>query len=285
MMIILQYLKNISIRSNILFKVIEEPFLPTKERMNGKPFVQIDCLYGFACNPCEFACPHGAITKTSTSTVPHIDFDKCIGCMDCVYQCPGLAIFGYFPKKDWLFLPIEYAAFEGEEVFLVDNNGKILGEGVITKILKKKNKTNIARVQATTIHGEELVAVRGFIVKDNYPEKFKFKKSEEIESETYVCHCDDVKLDEIMNVIGDRKFISVDEIKHTTRLGMGACRGKRCIPRLKQTIRSSGISVVGEATPRGPLSNQISMGDLYPKDLKENIIISTNGNKVKKDSG
>lgn len=264
------------------FRVIEEPFLPTKERMNGKPFVQIDCLYGFACNPCEFACPHGAITKTSTSTVPHLDFDKCVGCMDCVYQCPGLAIFGYYPKKDWLFLPIEYAVHEGEEVYLVDNNGQVLGEGVIAKILKKKNKTNIARVQATTLHGEELVDVRGFIVKDNYPEKFDFKSTAEIESETYVCHCDDVKLDEIMDVIGDRKFISVDEIKHTTRLGMGACRGKRCIPRLKQTIRSSGISIVGEATPRGPLSNQISMGDLYPKDLRENIIITTNGNKVKK---
>ena len=264
------------------FKVIDQPYLPTKERMEGKPFVQIDCLYGFACNPCEFACPHGAITKTSTSTVPQIDFDKCIGCMDCVYQCPGLAIFGYFLKKNWLFLPIEYAAFEGEEVYLVDNNGEQLGEGVITKILKKKNKTNIARVQSIDLHGEALTNVRGFIVKDNYPEKFNFKNAEEIESETYVCHCDDVKLDEIMEVIGDRKFISVDEIKHTTRLGMGACRGKRCIPRLKQTIRSNGISIVGEATPRGPLSNQISMGDLYPKDLKENIIISTNGNKVKK---
>jgi glycine/D-amino acid oxidase-like deaminating enzyme/NAD-dependent dihydropyrimidine dehydrogenase PreA subunit len=263
-------------------KVIEKSFKPTKERMNGKPFVQIDCLYGFACNPCEFACPHGAIAKTSTSTVPHIDFDKCVGCMDCVYQCPGLAIFGYFPKKDWLFLPIEYAANEGEDVYLVDNDGDILGEGVIAKILKKKNNTIIARGLAKSIHGEELINVRGFITKDKYPDKLSFKTTTEIESETYVCHCDDVKLDEIMDVIGDRKFISVDEIKHTTRLGMGACRGKRCIPRLKQTIRSSGISVVGEATPRGPLSNQISMGDLYPKDLKENIIISTNGNKVKK---
>ena len=88
---------------------------------------------------------HGAITKTSTSTVPHIDYDKCIGCMDCVYQCPGLAIFGYNLKKDWLFLPIEYEANEGANVWLVDNNGHQLGEGVIEKILRKPNKTNVAR--------------------------------------------------------------------------------------------------------------------------------------------
>jgi len=129
-------------------RVIDKPYMPDAERANQKPFVLIDCLYGFACNPCEFSCPHGAITKTSTSTVPHIDFDKCVGCMECVYQCPGLAIFGYNQKKDWLFLPIEYEAEVDSEVYLVDNNGTKLGEGIIEKILKKKNKTNIARVKA-----------------------------------------------------------------------------------------------------------------------------------------
>ena len=75
-------------------RVIEQPFQPDTERAMAKPFVQIDCLYGFACNPCESSCPHGAITKTSTSTVPHLDFDKCVGCMECAHQCPGLALFG-----------------------------------------------------------------------------------------------------------------------------------------------------------------------------------------------
>lgn len=263
-------------------RVVESPSVPSSERMAAKPFVQIDCLYGFACNPCEFACPHGAITKTSTSTVPQIDFDKCIGCMDCVYQCPGLAIFGYNINKDWLFLPIEYHAEEKSEVFLVDNNGKVLGEGVIEKILKKANKTNIARVKAVNIHGESLIHVRGFIVKENYPEEIKMTPVEyKKEAEMYVCHCDDVTLGEILETIGDRKFISVDEVKHTTRLGMGACRGKRCIRRLKQTLRNYDISIVGDATPRGPLSNQLSMGELYPRDVHEVVYISSNGAKPK----
>ncbi len=263
-------------------KIIEEPYMPTATRMEAKPFVLIDCLYGFACNPCEFACPHGAITKTSTSTVPQIDFDKCIGCMDCVYQCPGLAIFGYSLKKEWLFLPVEYEVKETSEVFLVDNNGKKLGEGIIEKVLKKPNKTNVVRVKSLTLHGEDLTQVRGFIVKENYPEKIDYKKSEPAkELEKYVCHCDDVTLTEILNVIGDRKFISVDEIKHTTRLGMGACRGKRCIRRLKQVLRSIDISVVGEATPRGPLSNQINFGDLYPKSVANKVHVSNNGKMPK----
>lgn len=258
-------------------RIIEQPYKPSAERMNGKPFVQIDCLYGFACNPCEFSCTHGAITKTSTSTVPQLDFDKCIGCMDCVYQCPGLAIFGYHIKKDWLFLPIEYQADEQSEVYLVDNNGDILGNGIIEKILKKPNKTNIARVKSLDVHDEDLIAVRGFVVKKNYPEPFELKSIDYEEKEKmYICHCDDVTLDEIVETIGDRKFISVDEVKHTTRLGMGACRGKRCIRRLKQTLTDYGITIVGEATPRGPLSNQLTMGELYPHQKHEQIFINSN---------
>ncbi len=263
-------------------RVIQEPFVPSAERMNAKGFVQIDCLYGFACNPCAFACKYGAITKSSTSTVPQIDFEKCIGCMDCVYQCPGLAIFGYNLKKDWMFLPIEYEANEGAEVFLVDNQGVKLGEGVIEKILIKANKTNIARVKSLTLKGEDLVKVRGFIVKENYPEKIAFKPIEEVTSETYVCHCDDVSVLDVLSIVGDRKFISVDEVKHTTRLGMGPCRGKRCIPRMKQMIRPYGVEIVGDATPRGPLSNQIDMGELYPCDMHEEIITHTNGKANRK---
>ena len=259
-------------------RIIQEPYKPTSQRIDARPFVQIDCLYGFACNPCEFACPHGAITKTSTSTVPQIDFDKCTGCMECVYQCPGLAIFGYNIKKDWLFLPVEYLVNEGAEVFLVDNNGEKLGEGVIEKVLKKPNKTNVVRAKSLTLHGEELIAVRGFIVKENYPKKITFEKAEKAqEIEKYICHCDDVTLSEILNVIGDRRFISVDEIKHTTRLGMGACRGKRCIRRLKQQLKNYDISLVGEATPRGPLSNQINFGELYPKSVPEKVHVSNQG--------
>ncbi len=254
------------------FIVIEKPFFPTHERMK-KPFVLIDCLYGFACNPCAFACPHGAITKNSSSTVPQIDFEKCVGCMICVTLCPGLAIFGYNIEKKQLFLPVEFDYSEGEEVFIVDNYGRKLGEGILEKIIQKPNKTHLARVKVTT-ELENFTDARGFILKKNYPEPIVFAPAEDhIESKEFICHCDDVSLDEILTTIGDRKFISVDEIKHTTRLGMGACRGKRCIKRLKTTLLSKNIQIVGEATPRGPMSNQLALGELYPNKVTDEIIV------------
>ncbi len=261
-------------------KVIDSPFMPSTERKKAKPYVLIDCLYGFACNPCQFACPHGAIVKVSSNTVPTIDFDKCIGCMKCVYQCPGLAIFGYNESRNQIFLPVEYFATEGSEVFLVDNNGRKVGEGVIEKILLKENKTNIARVNAKTVNGE-LNQVRGFIVKESYPKDIVFKSVTDIETREYVCHCDDVSLDHVLNVVGERRYISVDEIKHTTRLGMGPCRGKRCIRRLSQLLRAQGVELVGDATPRAPLSNQISLGELYPSGKHELIITPGEKKKIK----
>ena len=257
-------------------RILEKPNLPTEERMNAKGFVQIDCLYGFACNPCSFACRYGAITKSSTSTVPAIDYDKCIGCMDCVYQCPGLAIFGYNIGKQQLFLPIEYHAQEGSEVFLVDNNGQKIGEGIIEKILIKENKTNVSRVKATTISGVEMTKARGFILKSSYPEPLDLKPAPVVESQTLVCHCDDVTVEEIVKIVGERSFISIDELKHLTRLGMGPCRGKRCIPRVKQALRSYNIEVLGDATPRGPLSNQIALADLHNPKVEKNVIIGAN---------
>ncbi|MFZ5942025.1 MAG: FAD-dependent oxidoreductase, partial [Bacteroidota bacterium] len=273
-------------------RVLQEPQVPVTERQADRPFVLLDCLYGFACNPCTFACPHGAITKQSTSSVPVVDYDKCTGCMQCVHQCPGLAIFGYNPKKNWLFLPYEYEIEQsltlspsaeafgegrpsaeasgegGPYVILVDNNGTPLGTGLIEKLLLKPNKTNVARIRAIDLHGEELLKVRGFIPENRRPQALELKETSEKArlEDTYVCHCDDVQLDEIMEEIGERKYISIDEIKHTTRLGMGACRGKRCTRRLKTVVAGMGISIVGEPTPRGPMSNQVTLGDLLVSD-------------------
>ena len=284
-------------------RILEKPNLPSPERMQLKAFVQADCLYGFACNPCSFSCPQGAITKPTTDSTPTIDYDKCIGCMLCVSNCPGLAIFGYDVQKSTCFLPIEYEAQEGAEVYLVDNDGQKIGEGVIEKIIKKSNKTNVARVRARSSRpsGEgsrvfELTDVRGFILKDRYndvhevttplaPTSQQPAPSSSIPAPSpspYVCHCEDIKLDRILEVVGNRKTISVDELKHITRLGMGPCRGKRCIPRARQILRSYGIELVGDSTPRAPLSNQVSLGDLYNPHTKE-VFIFPEMNGVRKE--
>jgi len=256
-------------------RVLQEPLLPSPSRQAEKAFPVIDCLYGFACNPCTFVCPSQAISKSSTSSVPRVDYSKCTGCMDCVTQCPGLAIFGMNPKNNLVFLPVEFDVQAPLDVVLVDNNGKKIGEGRVQKVLRKPNKTHLSVVRVTSMDGAAITDVRGFIGKDDFPEPLELTPYEgETESKAFICHCDDVTLEEVLAVVGDRTFLSVDEIKHTTRLGMGACRGKRCLSRLKPLLRANRIQLVGEATPRGPLSNQVTMRDLAASGVGAMPIVS-----------
>ncbi len=264
-------------------RILEVPNHPDAERAAAKPFIIMDCLYGFACNPCSFACKQGAITKSSTSVTPVVDYNKCIGCMDCVNQCPGLAIFGYNTQKNLLFLPIEYAAKEGSEVFLVDNNGQKVGEGVIEKILIKPNKTNVARVHATKLTSADITSARGFIVKENYPEPLKFTPAHNEKAETYICHCEDVTIEKLVELIGDRKTITCDELKHISRLGMGACRGTRCLPRAKAALRPYGIEVTGEFTPRGPMANQVNLGNVLNESMKTTLVTPATSTTIVKE--
>lgn len=253
-------------------RLLERPNLPTSERMAAKSFVQLDCLYGFACNPCTFSCPQGAISKPTTSSTPTVDYNKCIGCMACVNHCPGLAIFGYDLAKNWCFLPIEYEVQDGAEVFLVDNNGRKIGEGKVEKILHKDNKTNVARVFVAQVDGQ-MTDVKGFILKEKYLNTLSIQNTQNTQKEpTYICHCEDITDAQVLEAVGDRKYISVDELKHITRMGMGPCRGKRCIARARGLLRTHGIELTGDATPRAPLSNQVSLGDLYTEGRREVFI-------------
>ena len=255
-------------------RILQEPAMPSAERAAAALFVIMDCLYGFACNPCSFACKSGAITKSSTSTTPKIDYDKCIGCMQCVYQCPGLAIFGYDSRAGKLFLPIEYEAQEGSGVFLVDDNGRKVGEGVIEKIMLKPNKTNVARVKVAQLYeGGVLTDARGFIVKERYPAPVEMKPAPSVDGKTYICHCEDLTLERILELIGDRKTISADELKHISRLGMGPCRGKRCLPRAKSALRPYGIEVTGDFTPRAPMASLVELGNVINKAGAEKIVL------------
>ena len=268
-------------------RLLETPNLPGEERMKAKPFVQLDCLYGFACNPCTFSCPQGAISKPSTASTPTVDYNKCIGCMECVNHCPGLAIFGYNLQKQWCFLPIEYDVAEGVEVFLVDNDGHKVGEGVIEKVLVKDNKTHVARTHVDRLNADKLTDIKGFIVKDKYPNTLNTSNTLNTPSTlmvpTYVCHCEDISDEQILAAVGNRKYISVDELKHITRMGMGPCRGKRCMARARGLLCAHGIEVTGDATPRAPLANQVTLGDVYAEGRKEVYVFPKNNNVQRED--
>ena len=152
------------------------PGIPTQERRIKGPVACIECFQQIPCNPCEEACPRGAITVGGEITgLPHLDEDKCNGCGICITRCPGLAIFGldeaYSSSTSLVSFPYEYVPLpeEGQKVGCTDRMGKFVTEGVIHKVRTSKAFDHTAIV-TVEIPREYVMDVR-FIdrqgVKDN----------------------------------------------------------------------------------------------------------------------
>lgn len=128
------------------------PSLPSASRLQKGPAVVIDCPQAIACNPCETACPYGAITVGDDITAfPIVDYDCCIGCGICVAKCPGLAIriVDMSKGKDSIVgFPHEYlpTPIIGQKVSVADENGNYIGLGTIAKMMKPVDKTLVVFV-------------------------------------------------------------------------------------------------------------------------------------------
>ncbi len=134
--------------------------------------VIIECYQDIPCNPCEKACPSGAITVGSEITnLPKVDASKCTGCASCVAACPGLAIFLVDRRKSGaemadVTFPYEYlpAPVKDSEVEVVDRDGKVLGKG---KVVRVATTTKYDRTSLVTVRVEKGIAlrVRGIVKK------------------------------------------------------------------------------------------------------------------------
>jgi Fe-S-cluster-containing hydrogenase component 2 len=132
------------------------PGCPSQGRMERGAVACLECVQDIPCNPCEKACPFGAITIGQPITnLPRLDENKCTGCGICVAQCPGLAIFvihkNYSEKTAWVQFPYEYDPLPavGEEVPCGDRAGKFVAKGKVLKVklLKSYDRTPVITVE------------------------------------------------------------------------------------------------------------------------------------------
>ena len=120
--------------------------------MSGRRRAVIECFEEIPCNPCEAACPFGAIRIGECITsLPQLDAEKCTGCGRCIAACPGLAIFVVDPEygasEASVDFPYEYVPLpaEGSIVAAVDRFGKEVCKGRILAVRK------LPSYQGTTI--------------------------------------------------------------------------------------------------------------------------------------
>ncbi len=125
--------------------------IPPEERLRKGPVSIVECPEMIPCNICVDACPQGAITKDRIIDIPRINWDKCIGCANCVALCPGLAIFVVdLSKEDRAYVTVPYEFLPvpnvGDYVVLLGRNGRRLGKGRVVKIWER-NRTWVVTVE------------------------------------------------------------------------------------------------------------------------------------------
>lgn len=118
----------------------------------------IECVQDIPCNPCEAACPFGAITVGKPITnLPVLDGEKCTGCGTCLPRCPGLAIFRVDMSKSgdkatvqfpWEYLP---TPSKGDEAIAVDRAGQPLEKAKVTavKLLPGSDRTAVVEIEVS----------------------------------------------------------------------------------------------------------------------------------------
>ncbi|HEC63126.1 MAG TPA: 4Fe-4S dicluster domain-containing protein [Candidatus Acetothermia bacterium] len=132
--------------------------LPPLDRLREGPCAVIECVEEIPCNPCEQACPVGAISVgPDITSTPRLDFQRCTGCGACLGVCPGLAIFLLDLAGDTAKITVPHELLPvpqpGDEVELLSRKGECLGTG---KTLRTR-KTGTTWIVTVELPAEELL--------------------------------------------------------------------------------------------------------------------------------
>jgi Fe-S-cluster-containing hydrogenase component 2 len=121
--------------------------VPPKELLKKKKAAIVECLQQIPCNACLDACKSEAVSKADINDPPKVDWGKCNSCLQCIRECPGLAMFVLSIKegKAQISIPWEmpYVPKKDEVVDVLNRKGEKIGTGKIVRVIPpiKDNKT------------------------------------------------------------------------------------------------------------------------------------------------
>ena len=141
--------------------------LPSREELENRSCLCIECVEEIPCNPCETSCPHNAITVgTPITNLPKIDREKCTLCGLCIPACPGLAITikGIKGETAKIRFPYEYFPLPsaGDKVEMVDRLGETVCQGIIMSVVNpaRNNRTAVVTAEFPKEFVEEVISIR-----------------------------------------------------------------------------------------------------------------------------
>lgn len=250
-----------------LEEITSIPGFPGLEVLSEKKCVVIECSQNIPCNPCEAACPKGAITVGEPITnLPMVDKDKCIGCGLCVAKCPGQAIFLVDQTAEdyaTVTLPYEYYPLpeKDQEVYGLSRSGQFLTMGTIVRVVmtKANDRTAVVEVKVPKEFGmlvRNISVDKRRMAAETEPETPHEHLLEELDdNKMYVCRCEEITKADVIEAVR-QGATSANEVKRLLRPGMGLCQGRNCSKTIERIIAQElhvAPSEVPAATKRGPV--------------------------------
>lgn len=144
------------------------PGFPPEEALKQGPLAVIECVQEIPCNPCETACPKGAIEVGRPITrLPVLLAEKCQGCGLCVAACPGLAVYimdyTYEAERALISFAFEYLPLpaRGETVTMINRLGEPVCPGEIVRInrSRRNDRTTVISAAFDKRHFPEVVSM------------------------------------------------------------------------------------------------------------------------------
>ena len=247
--------------------MLEKTGIPTKDQVESAfpdnlrlyqgPVAIIECFQPIPCNPCATSCPRNAILPfEDINDIPIIDNNKCNGCGICITKCPGLAIMvvdmTWSETRALIKLPYEFNPLPeaGDIVHALDRAGAIVADAEVIKVTIPASKTPVVSI---AVDKSLVKVVRNIRIKNT--------------DSPIICRCSDIGIKEIREHIASGST-SIDELKRFTRLGMGPCQGRTCIPLIMRELANAlnkPIESLSNVAHR-PVVKSIKLGDLadYP---------------------
>ena len=248
---------------------------PGREKRKKPPrkqdgvFPVFHCYQQVPCTTCTSVCPVGAI-KTEDDIItglPYmIDFEACTGCASCIAVCPGLSVtlVDYRDDPEHPLVTLSYEIWRdrvavGHKVPVTDIDGAVLGYYPVEKISSRKKYpgTLLVTLKVDKATAKSAVGIR---VQEKQIAPSELYEKELPPDDAVVCRCERISAGEIKAAI-QNGVRDINQLKATTRAGMGACGSKTCRPMIWRIFQEEGIDL-GTVTDRvdRPLFVEIPIG-------------------------
>jgi len=146
------------------------PRQPRSRRARRGPLAIIECDQPIPCDPCETACRRGAICLgPDPMQPPAVDPGRCTGCLRCIRDCPGMAIFVVDEDAGnaeatiavpWEFLPLPEAGDQGQGL---DRSGRRICPARVVNVrpFRHRGDTAIVTFAVPARHARRARGFRG----------------------------------------------------------------------------------------------------------------------------